>query len=90
MLWYEELCLMFLAAPDTCRLDVAEVGVAACPAGRQEKHLLWWDLVKKFSRYDGNRRRQFLEQIRAQIGLPEDWNAVYAAEIRPAAAGILC
>jgi peptidoglycan/xylan/chitin deacetylase (PgdA/CDA1 family) len=81
MLWHEEMHLMFLTATDACRLDLAEIGVAAHPAGRQEKHLLWWDLVKKLSRYDESSRREFVEQIRIQLGLPSNWSAAYTGDL---------
>jgi peptidoglycan/xylan/chitin deacetylase (PgdA/CDA1 family) len=81
MLWHEEMLLMFLTATDACRLDLAEISVAAHPAGRQEKQLLWWDLVKKLSRYDESTRRKFVEKIRVQLGLPSNWSAAYTADL---------
>ena len=55
MLWYEELYLMFMAAPESCKLELLEIGLHAEASG-EEKRPLWWDLVRKLSQYDLNRR----------------------------------
>ena len=39
MLWYEELYLMFLAAPETLTLEVPETGTLVRAAGREEKRV---------------------------------------------------
>jgi len=77
MLWYEELHLMILAAPETFTLGLPEIGVNARATGRQEKRWLWWSLVKSLSRYELDARRALLEQVRIQLGFSEDWNAEY-------------
>jgi peptidoglycan/xylan/chitin deacetylase (PgdA/CDA1 family) len=76
MLWYEELYLMFLAGPENSTLELSEIGVRAC-ANRREKRSLWWELVRKLSRYDLERRGSLLESIRMQLGLSERWDAEY-------------
>jgi peptidoglycan/xylan/chitin deacetylase (PgdA/CDA1 family) len=76
MLWYEELYLMFVAAPDTFTLELPEIGLQA-EASRQERHFLWWELVRKLSQFDMNRRRTFFGTIRMQLGLAECWDAEY-------------
>jgi len=76
MLWHDELYLMFLAAPESFRLELLEIGLQA-KASRQEKRSLWWELVKKLSQYDPNRRRALLETISMQLGLAEQWKAAY-------------
>jgi peptidoglycan/xylan/chitin deacetylase (PgdA/CDA1 family) len=76
MLWYEELYLMFLAAPESITLELLEIELAAS-ARKQEKHSLWWELVKKLSQYDLNRRKTLLETIRMQLGLAEHWDSEY-------------
>jgi peptidoglycan/xylan/chitin deacetylase (PgdA/CDA1 family) len=76
MLWYEELYLMFLAGPENFALELLEIGPRAYKT-RQEKRFSWWELVRKLSRYDLNRRRSFLERIRMQLGLSEQWDAEY-------------
>lgn len=76
MLWYEELYLMFLAAPGRIRLELLEIGLQA-EVSREEKRSFWWGLVKKLSQYDLNRRRALLGRIRMQLGLSERWDAEY-------------
>ena len=76
MLWYEELYLMFLAAPESFTLDLPEIGLQA-EVNQQERRSLWWDLVTKLSQYDLNRRRTLLARIRMQLGLSEKWDAGY-------------
>jgi peptidoglycan/xylan/chitin deacetylase (PgdA/CDA1 family) len=76
MLWYEELYLMLLAAPESFVLELPEIGLKA-EASQQQKRLLWWDWVKKLSQYDMNRRGTLLERIRIQLGLSERWDNRY-------------
>jgi len=76
MLWYEELYLMFLRAPESFALALPEPGLQA-DAGREEKRVLWWDWVRKLSQYDFSRRRTLLGRIRMQLGLSERWDAPY-------------
>ncbi len=72
MLWYEELYLMFLAAPYGL-----EIGANTRVATRSEKRTSWWHWVRKLSRFDGYTRRAALDQIRMQLGLSERWDAQY-------------
>jgi len=76
MLWYEELYLMFLAGPENFTLDLPEIGPHA-HTRQQEKRSLWWELVRKLSRYDLDRRRSLLGRLRMQLGLSERWDAEY-------------
>jgi peptidoglycan/xylan/chitin deacetylase (PgdA/CDA1 family) len=76
MLWYEELYLMFLAAPKNFTLELLEIGLHA-EVSQQEKRSLWWDLVRTLSQYDLKRRRTLLGRIRMQLGLSEEWGAEY-------------
>lgn len=76
MLWYEELYLMLLAAAESLTLELHEIGMQAKARGK-EKHSLWWELVKKLSQYDLNRRKTLMERIRMQLGLAEQWDAEY-------------
>lgn len=76
MLWYEELFLMFLAAPASFSLELLEIGLRV-EVRRHKKRFLWWELVRKLSQFEMDRRRTFLGRIRMQIGLSERWNAEY-------------
>jgi peptidoglycan/xylan/chitin deacetylase (PgdA/CDA1 family) len=76
MLWYEELSLMFRAAPASFSLGLLEIGLRA-EVRQHEKHSFWWELVKKLSQFEMNRRRTLLRRIRMQLGLFEQWDAEY-------------
>jgi peptidoglycan/xylan/chitin deacetylase (PgdA/CDA1 family) len=76
MLWYEELFLMFLAAPESFSLELPEIGLWT-GFRRQEQHSQWCALVKTLSRYDMNQRRTLVGRIRMQLGLSERWDAEY-------------
>jgi peptidoglycan/xylan/chitin deacetylase (PgdA/CDA1 family) len=77
MLWYEELYMMFLAAPESFTVELLEIGLNACTESRKEKRILWWVLVRKLSGYDFGFRQAFLERIRMQLGLTERWDDEY-------------
>jgi len=77
MLWHEQLYLLLLAGPETIRLDLTEAGVRSEAHGRSAKRALWRSLVGQLSAFDGERRRQMLAEIRAQLGLPESWDEKY-------------
>jgi hypothetical protein len=66
MLWYEELSLMTLAAPASFSLELLEIGLRA-EVRENEKHSFWWELVKKLSQFEMNRRRTLLRGIRMQL-----------------------
>src|SRR5579872_3933920 len=55
MLWYEELYLMFRAAPGNFSVELPEIGLRLEASG-QERHALWWSLVRKLSQFDLSRR----------------------------------
>ena len=76
MLWYEKLYLMFLAGPENFTLDLPEIGLRPY-ISRKEKRSLWWELVRKLSRYGLDRRRSLLEKIRTQLGISQRWDADY-------------
>jgi peptidoglycan/xylan/chitin deacetylase (PgdA/CDA1 family) len=76
MLWYEELYLMFLAAPECFTLELLEIGLHA-EVSQQEKRTSLWEIVTQLSQYDLNRRRTLLARIRMQLGLSVQWDAEY-------------
>jgi peptidoglycan/xylan/chitin deacetylase (PgdA/CDA1 family) len=76
MLWHEELYLMFLTAPEGFTLELLEIGLNAV-VSQHEKRTWWWEIVTKLSQYDLHRRRTLLARIRMQLGLSEQWDAVY-------------
>jgi peptidoglycan/xylan/chitin deacetylase (PgdA/CDA1 family) len=73
MLWYEELYLMLLDASEPIVLSLPAAGVSIGPIARDEKHACWWSLVDRLSQFDRELRRGFLDQIRDQLKLSENW-----------------
>jgi peptidoglycan/xylan/chitin deacetylase (PgdA/CDA1 family) len=73
MLWYEELYLMLLDADEPIALSLPEASVSIGPIAPNEKHSGWWNLVERLSQFDRELRRGFLNQIREQLRLAENW-----------------
>ena len=77
MLWHEQLGLQLLAAPEAIRLDLPEADVRSEVRGLPAKRDLWRRLVEQLSLFDRVGRREMLEKIRMQLGLPDSWGAKY-------------
>lgn len=80
MLWYEELYLMLLDARDGLALSLPEADVSFGPIAPREKHARWWTLVERFSQFDRGLRRKFLDQIREQLKLSENWREKFVQD----------
>ena len=80
MLWYEELYLMLLEAGEPISFDIPAAGVGISSISPIEKHSSWWGLVEQLSQFDGKLRRRFLDQIRDQLRLTEDWSSRFVQE----------
>jgi peptidoglycan/xylan/chitin deacetylase (PgdA/CDA1 family) len=73
MLWYEELYLMLLDASESITVSIPEAGVSIGSIALNEKHSCWWSLVERLSQFDRELRRRFLDQVRDQLKLPDNW-----------------
>ncbi len=73
MLWYEELYLMLLDAGESIALSLPEAGISIGPIAPNEKHACWWNLVERLSQFNRQSRRGFLDQVREQLTLAENW-----------------
>jgi peptidoglycan/xylan/chitin deacetylase (PgdA/CDA1 family) len=75
LLWYEELYLMLLEAAQPIKISLQQLAVPieSRAAAHNEKHGLWWDLVQKLSPFDRYSRRELLNEIHRQLGLPHNW-----------------
>jgi peptidoglycan/xylan/chitin deacetylase (PgdA/CDA1 family) len=77
MLWYEELYLMLLDANAPITLNIPEanirISISTGPIAPSEKHSCWWNLVERLSQFDREHRRGFLDQVREQLRLAENW-----------------
>ena len=82
MLWYEELYLMLLEAGAPIALDIPAAGLSISSIALNEKHLRWWTLVEQLSQFDGKLRRRFLDQIRDQLILVENWSSLLCSKNR--------
>ena len=80
MLWYEELYLMLLGASEPITLDIPAADVSIGSITPNEKHSRWWRLVEQLSQFDGKLRRRFLDKIRDQLRLPENWSSSFVQE----------
>jgi peptidoglycan/xylan/chitin deacetylase (PgdA/CDA1 family) len=77
MLWYEELYLMLLDASDPIAISLPEARVSVGPIAPNRKHFSWWNMVEGLSQFDRQSRRRFLDQIRGQLKLAENWRERY-------------
>src|SRR6266568_4999533 len=73
MLWYEELYLMFLAAPKAFAFDLQERGLRVIVGAEGEKRSQWWKLVKELSRYRWEDRQVMLSMVPMRLGLADSW-----------------
>lgn len=77
MLWYDELYLMLLEAPDGFFLDFPKAGISESVNGREGKRALWWKMVRKLSQHDAGSRRVLLQLVRTSLGISDGWNLRY-------------
>jgi peptidoglycan/xylan/chitin deacetylase (PgdA/CDA1 family) len=77
ILWYEELYLLMLAAGSSFTLNLHDAGILIFIATPQQKRKGWWELVRKLSRFDRDKRKEILESIRKLLGIPADWLSKY-------------
>ena len=72
MLWYEELFLLLLRAPNG-PLEISGDGITIQGAlhSREERRALWWNSVKRLSQVSAERRESFLRSTRSQLRLEE-------------------
>jgi len=78
MLWYEELYLAMLDAPDGT-FSFEELGMTVELKERKQRRQVWGTLLKKLSEVDEPQRTNFIGRAREKFGLSGEWRA-----------GILC
>jgi len=81
MLWYEELYLMFLSAPETFAFDLPEAGLRVVVDAPGRKRGQWWETVKQMSRYDGDTRKAMLTKVRVSLELSDTWRSKYVGDM---------
>ena len=79
MLWYEELYLLLLAAPEgDLALPPSSSPVRLGPSGTRRP--FWWHLVRELSKQDPAARSETLDSLRKHSGLSSDWQSVYESD----------
>jgi peptidoglycan/xylan/chitin deacetylase (PgdA/CDA1 family) len=73
-LWYEEMHLLLQAA-SAGGYSLDDLGMSVELGDRAQRRSVWWNLVKRLSRYDQAARASFLERFRIRFGLSDNWNA---------------
>jgi peptidoglycan/xylan/chitin deacetylase (PgdA/CDA1 family) len=77
MLWHESLFLMLHACSGK-RFRIAGRPGTVCPESSTGRRELWYSLVATLSRYEWQRRREILHDLRTQLGIAESWIDLYA------------
>ena len=74
MPWYVELYLLLVEAPEQRQpLAVQGFVLPGMPADRGQRRALWLELLQTLSRVDTQKRRRFMDDARAKLGLPPAW-----------------
>jgi peptidoglycan/xylan/chitin deacetylase (PgdA/CDA1 family) len=73
-LWYDELYLALLAAPSG-NFSLEALGLSVELKDRGQRRQVWGDLLKRLSQFDQPKRASFIETVRTQFGLGNDWGA---------------
>jgi len=76
-LWYEDLYLALLAAPQGT-FTFAEPGITIEINGTTQRRAVWGKLLKQLSQFDRVERAAFLEAARAQFGLDRSRDIEFA------------
>ena len=70
MLWYEELFLLLLRAPNgPFEISGEGITIQGDLHSREERRVLWWNSVKRLSQVSAQRRGSFLRSARSQLRL---------------------
>jgi len=68
MLWYEELFLLFLSAPEgPLSMSRDAIEIRGKLGSREQRRALWWNCVKLMSQLDAEARSAFLRAVREQL-----------------------
>jgi peptidoglycan/xylan/chitin deacetylase (PgdA/CDA1 family) len=79
MLWYQELLLLFLRAPEGgFKFSFDNVVLSGVLGEREQRRAVWWGGVKRLSQIDGESREGFLRSAHAYFGLERSLNFLLA------------
>jgi peptidoglycan/xylan/chitin deacetylase (PgdA/CDA1 family) len=75
MLWYEELFLILLRVPDgPFEISAEGIEIQGELASRVGRRALWWNLVKRLSQLDAERRTAFIATLHMRFGFKTGMN----------------
>ncbi len=78
MLWYEELFLMLIAAPEKpFSIRLAETQIAGFLGSRSQRSVLWRGITQVLEKCDYEDCSRFLREIRGALELEDDFAAAY-------------
>ena len=78
MLWYVELYLLLMQAPvRQAPIHLHGIVISGLSAGLEQRRVQWLTLVKRLSQVDAERRRNFLQDAAAGLGLQSFWKMRY-------------
>ena len=90
MLWYEELCLLFLCAADGMfEVPYADTVFEADLGPRKQRLALWWDAVQRLSQIDAPARDAFLAAASAVLRVDRPRDTVLRATVSSRRFGLL-
>lgn len=72
MLWYQDLQLLFLRAPEGSFVLAGDgIEISGVLTEREQRRALWWGAVKQLSQIDAEARERFLRTAYAYFGIEE-------------------
>ena len=81
MLWYEQLYLMLAAASErTFSMKFGETEIVGQVGTVAERRALWRELTQALEKYDYEHCSRFVDAVRSQLGLHENFVSAYLAE----------
>jgi peptidoglycan/xylan/chitin deacetylase (PgdA/CDA1 family) len=69
MLWFDELFLMLMAAPQGTQLELSATSTYEVQSGHSQRRVFWRALVEMMLPWEGHQRGELLGRIRTQLGL---------------------
>jgi len=78
MLWYEKLYLWLTRAADGISLKLAWGNDVIRGLSRVRTAVRWREYMRKLSAFDADSRKLILEDMRTQLGIPEEWESEYS------------
>jgi peptidoglycan/xylan/chitin deacetylase (PgdA/CDA1 family) len=78
MLWYEKLYLRLTAVGPGISLELPWGREIIGKQSQQRIAVQWREYMRKLSAFDANARKVILENMRTQLGIPQEWESEYS------------